>query len=173
MERLIIIPGAGGERGRKRILGALYLAKELENALICFVGYDVEKDKELKKYINAAKKYAKRFNSDFIVLSKSRTTVENALEVKPLIEKLNTREAYIVTDEIHYGRTKSIFDYELEVELNYVIVKYLKNVKDLIKNVIYEVIAYPISLTEKYLIPGRDNYLVPERRNPMVRLLRK
>jgi len=142
---VIVVPGASGKRGIRRLAGALYVYREEKkkgfNPLLIFSGYDYLKDEKMKCAVSILSK-----NFPIIVEPNSTTTRENAFYASELVKaleiggELRLERIFVVTDTLHYGRAKRIFSRvfdnpELEV------VEYART-KEIIRDLFYEFFAY-------------------------------
>jgi uncharacterized SAM-binding protein YcdF (DUF218 family) len=102
----IITLSASKERMEKRLEGAISLyLQDPENSFLLLSGYGWHSFN-----INSiAKKYGIPYGK-ILIEEKSRTTKENALYCKKLIEKIGIREISIVSDSPHIARVKKIFN---------------------------------------------------------------
>lgn len=147
----IIVPGASKERGKRRIYGALHLylkAKERnQDPILLLSGYDYVHEKEMEKMV----KKLNLLGYKVIVEPNSTTTKENALYAKEFVRNLNPKaEIEVITDTVHYGRTTLFFSkiFKEKVRVNVVA---MKNSKELLKALAYELIAFPFFLLELFL----------------------
>jgi len=141
---LIVVLGAGGERGRKRLEGALKLYDKFRmkgrNPLIIFSGCDVEKDKSLENEI----KNIERKGYKILVERFSKTTNQNKqyseIVVRKFLEKgYGVDKIAIVTDNPHVTRSRAIFGnkmYGIPIEY-YSVGDFEKR-----KNLLYETLAF-------------------------------
>jgi uncharacterized SAM-binding protein YcdF (DUF218 family) len=141
---LILVLGAGGERGRKRLEGALKLYNKFKiegkNPLIIFSGYDVEKDKSLENEI----KNIEEKGYEFFVERFSKTTNQNKQYSEIIVRKFlengyKINNIAIVTDNPHIIRSRAIFGnkmYNIPIEY-YSVGDFEKK-----KNLLYEALAF-------------------------------
>jgi uncharacterized SAM-binding protein YcdF (DUF218 family) len=103
--RGIIVLGASKERMKRRMGEAISLYfQDQENSILIFSGYSWPRE-----YINIASKCG-IFSKKIWRENGSRTTKENALYCKELVEGTEIEEIDVVTDSPHLARVKKIFN---------------------------------------------------------------
>jgi hypothetical protein len=137
---LIIVLGAGGERGRKRLEGALKLYDKFKiegkNSLIIFSGYDVEKDKSLE---NEIKDIERKGYKIFVERFSNQNKQYLKIIVRKFLEKgYRINSIAVVTDSPHIIRSRAIFGNEM---CNIPIEYYSVGDFDKKRNLLYEALA--------------------------------
>ena len=93
----------------QRILEAINLIKNNRAQTLIVSGVSLRENEKLMFEGASIKKYAEQNGVEVIIDEKSRTTYENFVEAKKIIEAKGIQSAFLVTSGYHMGRAMSLF----------------------------------------------------------------